>query len=74
MILLRLSTEINSVTVEIEGEANTLEEIQEAWEAFILATYRVENGRNPSRMKDLIIHEMNITNPPKCCDEIMEVL
>lgn len=74
MILLRLSTDINGVMVEVEGEANTLEEIQEAWESFILATYRVENGRNPSRMKDLVIHEMNITNPPKCCDEIMEVL
>ena len=74
MILLRLSTKINDVMVEIEGEANNLEEIQEAWESFILATYRVENGHDPSRMKDLVIHEMNITNPPKCCGEIMEVL
>jgi len=74
MILLRLSTVINGVTVEVEGEANNLEEIQEAWESFILATYRVENGRDPSRMKDLVIHEMNLTNPPKSCDEIMEVL
>lgn len=73
MILLRLSTEINGVTVEVEGEANTLEEIQEAWESFILTTYRVENGHNPNTMKDLIIHEMNITNPPKC-GEIVEVL
>ena len=73
MILLRLSTEINGVTVEVEGEANTLEEIQEAWESFILTTYRVENGHNSSTMKDLIIHEMNITNPPKC-GEIVEVL
>ncbi|PWR75363.1 hypothetical protein ACKUB1_09670 [Methanospirillum stamsii] len=68
MILLRLSTEINGVTIEIEGEANTLEEIQEAWESFILTTYRVENGQNPDSIKDTIIHEMNL------CAPIQEVL
>jgi hypothetical protein len=74
MILLRLSTEINDVMVEVEGEANDLDQIQEAWESFVLATYQVENGHKPGRMKDLVIHEMNLTNPPKRCDEIVEVL
>ena len=74
MILLRLSTDINGVMVEVEGEANDLFDIQESWKSFVLATYQVENGHKPGRMKDLVIHEMNLTNPPKCCDEIIEVL
>lgn len=68
MILLRLSTEINSVTVEIEGEANDLDQIQEAWESFILATYQVETGRRPTSLKDLDIHRQNL------CAPIVEVL
>ena len=63
MILLRLSTEVNGVTVEIEGEANHLEEIQEAWESFILATYHVENGCRPASLKDLDIHRQNLCAP-----------
>ena len=73
MILLRLSTDINGVMVEVEGEANDLFDIQESWKSFVLATYQVENGHKPGRMKDLAIHEMNITSPPKC-GEIIEVL
>ena len=68
MILIRLSTEINSVKVEIEGEANHLEEIQEEWESFILSTYQIENGCSPTRYKDLDIHRQNI------CSPIQEVL
>ena len=68
MILLRLSTEINTVTVEIEGEANDLDQIQEAWESFILATYQVETGCRPTSIKDLDIHRQNI------CAPIVEVL
>ena len=63
MILLRLSTEINTVTVEVEGEANDLDQIQEAWESFILATYQVETGRRPTSIKDLDIHRQNICAP-----------
>ena len=63
MILLRLSTEVNSVTVEVEGEANNLDEIQEAWESFILSTYQVENGRKPTSFKDLDIHRQNLCAP-----------
>lgn len=63
MILLRLSTEINTVTVEVEGEANDLDQIQEAWESFILATYQVETGRRPTSLKDLDIHRHNLCAP-----------
>jgi hypothetical protein len=71
MILLRLSTEINGVTVEIEGEANDLDQIQESWESFILATYEVENGVRPTSFKNLDIHRQNLTRPS---GEIVEVL
>lgn len=63
MILLRLSTEVNSVTVEVEGEANNLDEIQEAWESFILSTYQVETGCRPTSIKDLDIHRHNLCAP-----------
>lgn len=63
MILLRLSTNVNGVTVEIEGEANHLDEIQTAWESFILATYQVDTGRSPTSFKDLDIHRQNLINP-----------
>ena len=71
MILLRLSTQINGVTVEVEGEANYLEEIRETWESFILTTYQVETGCSPTSYKDLDIHRQNLVKP---CDEILEVL
>jgi len=74
MILLRLSTEINGVMVEVEGEANDLDQIYESWETFLLSTYQVENGIRATSYKDLDIHRQNITNPPKCCGEIVEVL
>ena len=44
MICLRLSTVVNDVTVEVEGEADSLLDIQEAWESFILSTNQVEYG------------------------------
>lgn len=59
MILLRLSTTIEEVTVEVEGEANDLHEIQEAWESFILATYQVEQGSRSGSIRDLKIHQEN---------------
>ena len=68
MILLRLSTSINDISVEVEGEANTLDEIREAWESFILSTYQVETGCSPTSYKDLDIHRQNI------CSPIQEVL
>lgn len=64
MILLKLSTIIHDVTVEVEGEANDLEQIQEAWESFILTTYQVEHGSRPGSIRDLKIHQENLTNPP----------
>jgi hypothetical protein len=69
MILLTLSTVINDVTVEIQGEANDLDEIRESWESFLLATYQVEHGSKPGSIKDLKIHQENLTNLP-----IIEVL
>lgn len=48
MITLSLSTIIHDVTVEVQGEANDLDEIKEAWEAFVLSTYQVEYGNNAS--------------------------
>jgi hypothetical protein len=64
MILLTLSTVINDVTVEIQGEANDHDQIQEAWETFVLTTYQVENGSKPGSIKDLRIHSENLTRPP----------
>jgi|GEM_PF-2193415 len=72
MILLRLTTSINEISVEVEGEANTLDEIREAWESFILSTYQVENGTKPNSFRELEIHRQNLTRPP--VSEIMEVL
>lgn len=72
MILLRLSTEINGVTVEVEGEANDLDQIYESWEAFILSTYQVETGNRPTSYKDLDIHRQNLTQTQT--NEIIEVL
>lgn len=69
MILLRLSAVVNDVTVEVEGEANDLDQIRESWESFILATYQVEHGSTPGSIRDLKIHQENLTNPP-----IIEVL
>lgn len=63
MIFLRLSTLINNVTVEVEGEANNLDEIQEAWESFILSTYQIETGCRPTSFKDLDIHRQNLCCP-----------
>jgi len=63
MILLTLSTVINDVTVEIQGEANDLDEIQEAWESFLLSTYQVEYGAKPASYKDLDIHQKNLCDP-----------
>ena len=69
MILLTLSSVINDVTVEVQGEANDLNEIQETWESFVLATYQVEQGSRLGSPRDLKIHQENQTNQP-----IMEVL
>ncbi len=63
MITLSLSTVIHDVTVEVQGEANDLDEIKEAWEAFILSTYQVEYGTNPGKVKDLDIHRLNLCSP-----------
>lgn len=65
MILLRLSTEINGVTVEVEGEASDLDQIQESWESFVLATYQVETGIRAPAYKGLTAQTTN---------EIIEVL
>jgi len=60
MITLSLSTVIHDVTVEVQGEANDLDDIQEAWEAFILSTYHVEYGskttikQNISRIQEVL--------------------
>lgn len=69
MILLTLSSVINDVTVEIQGEANDLNEIQEAWESFILATSQVEQGSRSGSARDLKIRHENQTHLP-----ILEVL
>jgi len=71
MILLRLSTVVNDVTVEIEGEADSLIDIQEVWESFVLSTYQVEHGSGPSRTEDLYIHQHELT---KTVNDIIEVL
>lgn len=68
MITLTLSTVINDVTVSVEGQANALDEIQEAWESFVLSTYQVEHGCSPTGYKDLDIHQENL------CSPIQEVL
>ncbi|MGV8108931.1 hypothetical protein [Methanospirillum sp.] len=72
MILLRLSTVINGVTIETEGEANDLDQIYESWETFLLSTYQVENGIRVTSFKELDIHRQNLTRPPT--NEIIEVL
>jgi hypothetical protein len=64
MILLTLSTVINDVTVEIQGEANDLDQIQETWETFVLTTYQVENGSKPGSTKDLRIQNEILTRQP----------
>lgn len=69
MIALTLSTVIGNINVQIEGEANDLEDIREAWESFILSTYQVEYGTRPGSFRDLRIHQKNLTHPP-----VMEVL
>lgn len=56
MICLRLSAVVNDVTVEIEGEADSLLDIQEAWESFILATNQVEYGTS-HRPEEQYIHQ-----------------
>lgn len=53
MITLSLSTVIHDVTVEVQGEANDLDDIREAWEAFILSTYQVEYGSNTTIKQNL---------------------
>jgi len=63
MITLTLSIVIHDVTVEVQGEANDLDEIREAWEAFILSTYQVEHGCSPGGFKDLDIHRLNLCSP-----------
>ena len=63
MIFLTLSTVINDITVEIQGEANDLEEIREAWESFLLSTYQVEHGNGPGGFKNLDIHRQNMCSP-----------
>jgi len=65
MILLTLSTVINDVTIEVQGEANTMDEITEAWETFQISTHQVEYGRNPSGFKKLDICRQNLCSPLK---------
>ena len=64
MILLTLSTVINDVTVEIQGEANDLDQIQETWETFVLTTYQVENGSKLGSTKDLRIQNEILPRQP----------
>ena len=61
MICLRLSTVVNDVTVEVEGEADSLLDIQEAWESFILATNQVEYGTS-HRPEDRYIHRKDLSD------------
>ena len=72
MILLRLSTVINGVTIETEGEANDLDQICESWETFLLSTYQVENGIRATSYKDLDIHRQNLIR--QSTNKIIEVL
>ena len=43
MILDRFSTVIKDITIEVEGEADTLTGIIESWESFVLSTYQAEH-------------------------------
>ena len=63
MITLTLSAVIHDVTVEVQGEANDLSEIQEAWEAFILSTYQVEHESSPGGCTDPGNHRLNLCSP-----------
>ena len=63
MILVRFSTVINDITVEVEGEADTLTGIFEAWESFVLSTYQIEHEARPTSIKDLDIHAKNLCIP-----------
>ncbi|MDD1729927.1 MAG: hypothetical protein LUQ50_12770 [Methanospirillum sp.] len=63
MILVRFKTVIKDITVEVEGEAESLTDIFEAWESFILSTYQVEHEAQPKGFNDLDIHVKNLCNP-----------
>jgi hypothetical protein len=63
MILVRFSAVIKDITIEVEGEADTLTGIIEAWESFVLSTYQVEHETTPTGYKELDIHIQNFGNP-----------
>ena len=67
MILVRFSTVIKDITIDVEGEADTLTGIIESWESFVLSTYQAEHEARPASYKDLDIHAKNL------CSPVMEV-
>lgn len=71
MITLTLSAVIRDVTVEIQGEANTLQEISDAWTSFLEAAHYIDTGVEPRSFSDLDITRQNLTRPT---GDIQEVL
>ncbi len=65
MILVRFSTVINDISVQVEGEADTLTGIIEAWESFILSTYQIERDARPKDVHELDIHAKSLCSPIK---------
>lgn len=65
MILVRFSTVINDINVQVEGEADTLTGIIEAWESFILSTYQIERDARPKDVNELDIHAKSLCSPIK---------
>ncbi|MFH0967964.1 MAG: hypothetical protein V1862_09815 [Methanobacteriota archaeon] len=63
MILVRFSAVIKDITIEVEGEADTLTGIIEAWESFVLSTYQVEHETAPSGYNEMDIHIQNLCSP-----------
>lgn len=63
MIRVRFSTVINDITVEVEGEAESLTDIFEGWESFILSTYQVEHEAGPTGFNNLDINAKNLCAP-----------
>lgn len=55
MIILRLSSVVNDVTIEVEGDANSFDDIQASWESFQEAISYCKPPVLPSDTRNKII-------------------
>ena len=61
MITVTLSSAIRDVMIEIQGEANTIQDIESAYYSFLETCHFVKCGEKPDHLQDLELVRVELT-------------